>query len=153
MTSFVTHCSSRSSVHLTVVAAVSEVARAVVAGTPVVARVAARRGQDRARRDPVRAVDADLPEIGTFFTVNGLVPDPTRQLTATSLPYAERYLWHGEATTPRMAEDLAREEVREKGLAGGFDHLRLYVTGVFEGKLPNVDKYARFLDPEIIGED
>lgn len=97
--------------------------------------------------------DDDL-EIGTFFTVNGFIPDPTRRLSEDSLKFAERYQWQGEATTPRMAEDLAREEVRELGLERGYDaHVKLYVTSVFEGRVKNVDNYARFLDPDIVGED
>lgn len=92
-------------------------------------------------------------EIGTFFTVNGFVPDPTRKLTEDALRYAERYQWQGDATTPRMAEDLAKQDVKDKGREGGYDHLELYVTSVFEGKVANVDSYARFLDPDIMGED
>lgn len=94
----------------------------------------------------------DVPEIGTFFTVNGFIPDPTRRIDEESLDNAERYQWQGEATTPRMAEDLARAEVADLGREKGFDHVRLYVTSVFEGRVPNVDSYARFIDPDIVGE-
>jgi hypothetical protein len=99
------------------------------------------------------ADDDDL-EIGTFFTVNGFIPDPNRRLTEDTIKFAERYQWQGEATTPRMAEDLAREEVREKALEQGWDagRVKLWVTSVFEGRVANVDKYAVFLDPDVQGE-
>lgn len=97
--------------------------------------------------------DADDLEIGTFFTVNGFVLDPIRKLTEDSLRYAERYQWKGEATTPRMAEDLARQDVADVAREKGYDQLHFYVTSVFENKVNNVDTYARFLDPDIIGED
>lgn len=52
-----------------------------------------------------------------------------------------------------MAEDLAKAEVRDKALESGYDgKVELWVTSVFEGKVANVDNYARFLDPEIVGE-
>lgn len=97
---------------------------------------------------------ADEIEIGTYFTVNGFIPDPTRRLTEDSLRFAERYQWQGEASTPRMAEDLAKAQVREDAMERGYDgRVELWVTSVFEGKVANVDNYARFLDPEIVGED
>lgn len=95
----------------------------------------------------------DELEIGTFFTVNGFVLDPTRRLTEDSLRYAERYQWQGEATTPRMAEDLARQDHADRMREKGYDECHFFVTSVFEDRVANVDTYARFLDPDIIGED
>lgn len=94
----------------------------------------------------------DVPEIGTWWTVNGFIPDPTRRFDAENLRYAERYQDQIDAVTPRMAEDLAKANVRDMGLERGLDHVELYVTSVFEGRLANADVYARFLDPEIVGE-
>jgi hypothetical protein len=135
-----------------VAAAEAEAAAPSGAAVGLAVRVAAQ-APSPARGLAVAAAD-DL-EIGTFFTVNGFVPDPTRTVTMDSLRYAERYQWQGEATTPRMAEDLAREQLREEGLERGFDagHAVLFVTSVFEGRVKNVDNYARFLDPDIMGTD
>jgi hypothetical protein len=91
-------------------------------------------------------------EIGLFWTVNGFVPDPTRKIDADGLRYAERYQWQGEAMTARQAEDLAKLDVKDKGMEQGYDHVELFVTAVMSGRIATEDRYARFLDPDIMGE-
>lgn len=97
---------------------------------------------------------ADELEIGTIFTVTGFIPDPTRRCDLDGLRYAERFQWQGDATTPRMAEDLAKAEWHSQAMEKGLDHedCPLMVTAVYEGRVPTLDTYARFLDPDIRGE-
>jgi hypothetical protein len=97
---------------------------------------------------------ADDLEIGTFFTVTGFIPDPTRRCDLDGLSFAERYQWQGDATTPRMAEDLAKADWSAQCDERGLDHelCPLFVTAVYEGKVNTLDTYARFLNPDIRGE-
>lgn len=97
---------------------------------------------------------ADELEIGTFFTVTGFIPDPSRRCDLDNLRYAERYQWQGDATTPRMAEDLAKADWHARADENGLDHEQcpLFVTAVYEGKVNTLDTYARFLDPDMKGE-
>lgn len=55
----------------------------------------------------------------------------------------ERWSLHVQASDARQAEDLAQHEAQ-------FDiGKELWVTGVFKGKIENMDKYATFIDPDV----
>lgn len=99
-------------------------------------------------------MDGDDIEIGTVFTVTGFIPDPNRQCNLENLRYAERFQWQGEATTARMAEDLAKAEWSSQCDEKGLDHedCPLFVTAVYDGRVPSRDIYATFLDPDFKGE-
>jgi hypothetical protein len=73
----------------------------------------------------------DLKSLDNVYTVVGFIEETK-----------ERYLRHVTAETPRQAEDIAREEIREKG--GVF-----WACGVFDGEQIRRDQYADFLDPDM----
>jgi hypothetical protein len=73
----------------------------------------------------------DLRSLDNVYTVVGFIEETK-----------ERYVRHVRALTPRQAEDIAKEEIREKG--GVF-----WVCAVFDGELVRVDTYGDFLDPDM----
>lgn len=76
-----------------------------------------------------------MDELTPYWTVCGIWPSTK-----------ERWSGHYQADQPRIAEDLAQMEAREKGGT-------LWVSNVFEGRLQAADTYARWVDPDLIGED
>lgn len=96
----------------------------------------------------------DLDDLGkNLWTVNGFVWDASDPLTINNITEAERHQRVVDATTPRMAEDLARMEVADEGKERGYDDMRFFVTSVFEGRVHNADRYARFIDPDVRPEE
>lgn len=69
-----------------------------------------------------------------FYTVVGVWPETK-----------ERYLEHVSAMNPRQAEDLVQMTAKDKGG-------ELWICGVFDGKVPAVDTYATFVDPDKVTE-
>jgi hypothetical protein len=75
-----------------------------------------------------------MDELTPWWTVCGIWP-----LTK------ERWSGHYQADQPRIAEDLAQMDARDKGG-------QLWVSNVFEGRLQAADVYAKFVDPDVIAE-
>lgn len=76
-----------------------------------------------------------MDELTPWWTVCGIWPQTK-----------ERFSGHYQADLPRIAEDLAQLDARDKGGV-------LWVSNVFAGRLHSADLYARFVDPDMIAED
>lgn len=76
-----------------------------------------------------------MDELTPWWTVCGVWP-ATR----------ERWNDHYQALTPRLAEDLARLDAKQRGG-------ELWVTNVFPGRLQAADDYATFVDPDAIPDE
>jgi hypothetical protein len=57
----------------------------------------------------------------------------------------ERWSGHYQCDLPRIAEDLAQLDARDKGG-------ELWVSNVFPGRLQAADTYARFVDADVFAE-
>lgn len=75
-----------------------------------------------------------MDEITPYWTVCGIWPSTK-----------ERWSGHYQCDLPRIAEDLAQLDARDKGG-------ELWVSNVFAGRLQAEDTYATFVDPDRIAE-